>query len=145
MKFPCRGREIPAPLSGEIAPTEVECGCGKVHESMSKLMSEILFRRLAREGECWHEFYERPMSSMYGCKKCDWLIPPRQAHHMDFFNPLDREWELFGWLWKRLNADGDVTFWEFERWLIRVGNTKSIISCVPLAEALYEWMKGQDG
>lgn len=105
---------------------------------MTTTKSEYLFKKLAREGECWHYWVKG------ACSVCgEWY---GIGDHPDFFSPPSEEqgWIWFGWLWERMkDHDKWGNFGTIFNWDDEID--KSLISCKDLAEALHLWFEGQKG
>ena len=134
MRTPCCGSVLPAPLNGAVRPAKVTCACGKVYER-TELMSEILFTFFKREGECWHEWIfikDRHCIEYFGCR-CKQRAT-RKLANPNFFDPKDQAWQNFGWLVERATDD---MLYEWTK-AVHYGDVKDALSCIELAEALYE-------
>jgi L-rhamnose isomerase len=61
---------------------------------------QFIFEKLAREGECWHEwteyYNEKGLELGSICTKCDAI-----DDKYNYFNPDFTTWEGFGWMWER--------------------------------------------
>jgi hypothetical protein len=62
---------------------------------------QFIFEKLAREGECWHEwteyYNEKGLELGSICTKCDAI-----DDKYNYFNPDFATWEGFGWMWERM-------------------------------------------
>lgn len=109
----------------------MHCGGPKTLSSTNK--SKHLFKKLAREGECWHGVIENN-DGLLVCKYCARYAEELYANP-NFFDPKNRGWELFGWMWERVKDKNG-----FNDFLISHPNMYALISCKALAEAIYKYL-----